>query len=247
VSAAASFSASTTPATRHARWRTGVIAGAFAVCLSAASALGAQTTTITFNEITVPPGTVSQPLPTPYATQGYVFGCVNASTGAPCGTPGLAVVGPASFPAYPGSSALYNGNLAFGITTLARQDGGAFSLLAVDMARLSFLVPGGPMVFEGMLAGGGTVTQTIDVTPVAPGTLATYGFASTFQNLLSVRFRGGGFGPGSTSIASVVDNVVVSAGPATVVPEPSTWALLSTGLLVLGGVAAARRRTQASA
>lgn len=66
--------------------------------------------------------------------------------------------------AYPGSPALYNGNLVFGITTLARQDGGAFSLRSVDMAAPSVLLPGGPMAFEGMLTGGGTVTQTFNVT-----------------------------------------------------------------------------------
>lgn len=60
-----------------------------------------------------------------------------------------------------------------------------------------------------------------------------------------MRFRGGGFGPAGTTIGAVVDNVVVSAGPATVVPEPAAWALLGSGLAVLLAMAT-RRRTRAA-
>ncbi len=43
-----------------------------------------------------------------------------------------------------------------------------------------------------------------------------------------------------------VDNITYRNAPSNVVPEPGTWALMSTGLMLLGGIAARRRRTAAT-
>jgi hypothetical protein len=209
---------------------------AAAVCSVAAPVAAQPTTTITFDEIE--PERPIHALPAPYATQGFVFDCIYSDDGTPCRW--LHSFGP-THAAYPGSPALFNNSL-FGITTLARQDRGAFNIFALDLAPFISSAYWGPVVFEGTLADGGTVTETFAVSGV-PGALTTFTFSSSFRNLRSFRYRGDGFGRAPTSVAVTVDNVVVQAvGPAgpAVVPEPSTWALLGTGLLAVGGIT--RRR-----
>lgn len=206
--------------------------------LSPAPSAAQPTATITFNEITPPATAGARTIGTPYLTQGYTFGCVDASTGAPCSS--LSVLGTGNA-AYTGSAALFNNNV-FGITTLAREDGGAFDLLSLSMAPLFATAPfTGPVVFEGTVAGGGTATQTFLLAPPV-GALTTYTFSGAFRGLVSVRFRGLGFGAAANTVAPVVDDIVVRQVATEVVPEPATVALLATGLLAVGGAAVRRRR-----
>jgi hypothetical protein len=204
--------------------------------------LGAQpTVTITFDAPPLTPITGT----TTYLSQGYAFGCVDANTGAACSSLGAI---PADNAAYTGSAALFNNNI-FGITTLARQDGGAFDLLSLRMSPFGFGAGdtryAGPVVFEGLLAGGATVTQTFITTPPV-GAPTTYAFPDAFRGLVSLRYRGEGFGPTATSVGPVVDDVVLRQAAVAVVPEPSPVALTATGLLGLGLVARRRRRAAAA-
>jgi hypothetical protein len=211
------------------------VALAVVAVVTGAAPLAAQpTTTITFNDLAGGQAT--------YASQGYVFGCVNADLGTPCSS--LTTVAPGSA-GYTGSPALFNNN-AVGITTLARQDGAAFNLLSLAMAPFTSNAANlGPVVFEGRLAGGGTVVQTFTLSGAA-GVLTTFTFSSEFRNLLSVRYRGRDFAPAFTGIVPSVDNVVVQQFvPTAVVPEPGTWALVAAGLAGVGGMATRRRRPAA--
>lgn len=136
---------------------------------------------------------------------------------------------------YLGSTALWNGDGTgvTGITTLARADGQAFDLLSIDVGELNVSGPGiAGVTFEGVLSGGGTVTQSF----TTDGVRST---GSGFQTFTLVGF---------TDVLSVswlqatpfiqFDNVT-TASDADAVPEPAALGLLGLGLAGLGFV---RRR-----
>jgi hypothetical protein len=70
----------------------------------------------------------------------------------------------------------------------------------------------------------------------------------TFQSNNTNPYAGGGsvscFPASACGAPSTVTDVAFQAtfGPRTTAPEPSTWALMGTGLLTIGGVAARRKR-----
>lgn len=131
---------------------------------------------------------------------------------------------------YAGSAGLHE-RISNGLIQLNRIDGGSFSLNSID---LSVLVRGGSspaVVFVGVLAGGGTVTQTF--TPSVFG-FQTFVFSSSFTNLLSVSWRQGT----DETHAHQFDNIVVNN-----VPEPTTMLLLGSGLI---GVATRLRKRRVS-
>ncbi|MGI8549141.1 MAG: hypothetical protein ACR2M1_17765, partial [Gemmatimonadaceae bacterium] len=130
----------------------------------------------------MPNGSIA-PTGTPYTTQGYTFGCLNANDGTSCAS--LSVLGPNNRQ-YPGSPALFNNNI-YGITTLARADGASFNLFSAAMSPLFGNRVSNTVGFEGFLASGGTVTQSFTLFS-SPSPLVFYTFTG-FENLSSVRFR----------------------------------------------------------
>jgi hypothetical protein len=122
-------------------------------------------------------------------------------------------------------------------TTLTSLDGTPFSIHSIDLAKLTarFAAPAQTVTCTGTLVGGATVTQAFTV-PGSLGspTLATYTFQSTFANLTSLPF--------GAQLSPFYQFTNVRLNQSTV-PEPGAWALLGTGLLAVGGVAARRKRT----
>lgn len=189
------------------------------------------TTTLTFGPVPTTAG--GSVLPTPYVTGGYTFGCINANGGTACNS--LTIPGTGLGAAFTGTAALLNNNI-FGITTLAQVNGTPFDLLSVTLSPFNALQSS--VTFEGFLAGGGAVQHAF-VLATAPGTLETYAFAD-FVGLSSLQYRVGGFGPLGVDNAVQASEFVVS--PTTTAPEPSSTALLASGLVAL--VPLARRRTR---
>ncbi len=133
---------------------------------------------------------------------------------------------------FSGSTALFN-NTTNGVTKLTREDGGSFDLNAIDIAELDgdFEVS---VTFGGILSGGGSVTQLF--------TLALDGISFGPQNF--------SFSPAFESLAEVtwvqsfpfhqIDNINAVASS---IPEPSTLALVATGLALLAFLGWRRRRS----
>lgn len=133
---------------------------------------------------------------------------------------------PADWPFTPSSTVM---GIGFSPITMTRADNSAFSFLSADLSAGVFSTPGSILV-TGFLNGGGTVTQNIDL---------IYGFQTynfNWSNLSSVEFSEL---PSTGYIG--FDNVAY--GPANVVPEPATFALMVPGLLLTGlGARRFRRR-----
>ena len=136
------------------------------------------------------------------------------------------VYGPEN-PGYTGSAALFNRSQN-ALTVLSRQDGSAFDLFTIDLAELNgnvtppeFLT----VTFDGLLATGGTVTQTFQLDGNAFG-LETFSFVG-FTGLSQVSWT-------QDTPFHQFDNIV------TTIPVPAAAWLFGSGLLGLIGVA--RRR-----
>lgn len=140
------------------------------------------------------------------------------------------VLGP-THPAYTGSAALFNSSLE-AATMLSRQDGTAFNLFSIDLAELNGDVLNPPpfltVTFDGLLASGGTVTQTFQLDGIAFG-LETFAFTG-FTGLSQVSWT-----QGPAGLSHQFDNIV------TAIPVPAAVWLFGSGLLGLTGVARYRR------
>lgn len=139
-------------------------------------------------------------------------------------------------PLYAGSTGLWNGQ-SNALNVLAREDGGAFNLLSIDLADLppganesEGPFNGGPydLTFTGATAGGGVVSNTFTINNTFLQ-FETFSFVG-FENVLSVSWlQGSGFNPptppGPGEQTHQFDKIVVEA-----VPEPSSvalWALMA--------------------
>ncbi|QDV35127.1 PEP-CTERM sorting domain-containing protein [Tautonia plasticadhaerens] len=139
-----------------------------------------------------------------------------------------------------------------GLVTLTHEDGLPFELVSIDLAReFQFNDPSAgvsfpEVTFTGILAGGGTVSQTFSVDQEG-FFFRTFAFSGAFTGLAAVTWEQPAFGvpdpnnPGRILGLHQFDRIAVN-----VVPEPS-----SMGMVVLGalGVAAGltRRRRPALA
>jgi hypothetical protein len=140
----------------------------------------------------------------------------------------LATIGSQFAGAYAGSASLFLANPG-NVATLAKVDGGTFSLKAIDLSPLapSWYGGGASVTFTGNVHGGGTLSQTFTVgSALGFGTFAFSGF----DQLDSVTW---------VQVASYhqFDNIVVDAPAA--VPEPASLALFG---VALAGIAALRRK-----
>ena len=208
-------------------------AGALAVtALLASPAASVQAQTLTFN------GLASND------ASGVVFvnNCYTESgfrvmiTGLACGAPNAFASYTPANGAYTGSPALFNNDVT---QTTASVDfmlmsGGTFNFNAITLAPISF--PGMMMsvTFTGTRMMGASFTETVNL---ATGMSApmTYSSFQNFNNLTSLRLT-----PSGPDFAVQFDNVAFSNATTAVIPEPSTYALMATGLA--GLVTIARRR-----
>ena len=134
---------------------------------------------------------------------------------------------------FSGSTALFNGFVG-GVQRISKDDGGAFSLISVDLSELNRTQP--TQVFTGFLAEGGTVTQQFTLDGVAFGP-ETFVFGSSFGNLTAVEWGGS---------AIQYDNIVVGPPNDVDIPALPTPAVLALALLLCAAAAAEMRRAATS-
>jgi hypothetical protein len=91
-----------------------------------------------------------------------------------------------------------------------------------------------PVTFTGVQLGGMNVMQGGFFLPLNAQAFMTFTLNNTFANLTSARVTFG-----SPDFGAQVDNVRL--GTTAVIPEPSTYALMATGLVGLATIARRRR------
>jgi hypothetical protein len=215
-----------------------VLAACAALAAAAPAARAQSPVTLTFDGLTDVDGSGVRNVSNCYEEGGFRVTVV----GLACGTDAALATWTADSPLYySGSPALFN-NLGPSVD-LAQANGGAFSLQSIGLA--SFLGAfGNPtsVMFTGMLAAGGMVTQMVQV-PGAMNAPSVFGFAN-FTGLSSVRLT-----VTAPTFEPYVqfDNVVLTAASTAVIPEPATVALFGAGLAGLGVLARRRQRARGTA
>jgi hypothetical protein len=127
--------------------------------------------------------------------------------------------------AYAGSAGLAH-NFSYGVLTLTRIDGGAFSLDSIELSILRTFSNIAQPVFTGLLSGGGSTQQSFVVSQFG---YQSFAFNSSFSNVTSVSWAQGD----NTYNSHSFDNIVTSAPNP--IPEPTTILLVGSGLIGLVG------------
>jgi hypothetical protein len=206
----------------------------FALGLVAAGMSSAQAGLVTLDMSDVPAGTLV--VLAPYQSHGFAL---NSSSGGfdfnspDTGNGASQALGSNEF--YAGANAL--AAFAPATVTLTQIGGNPFSLLSIDLARNFALDPAPMVTFTGVLAGGGSVTESFSVTSSSPpNTFQTFAFAG-FGDVTSVSWNQSDVNQGVHQFT----NVVLDASPASA-PEPASLTLFSFGLVGLAGCRLRRRR-----
>lgn len=173
----------------------------------------------------------SQLIPLPYMEAGY---SINAAGG-------LYYLG--SLDArYAGGSNMFNATYN-DVTTLTRVDSTAFNMNSIKLAMMwgSAMPSEEVMTFTGFKSGGGTVTQTFNV---SNATFETYLFDDAFTDLSSVTW-GTNVSEFTTQFGEIdVSHRRAQAPQTSAVPESASWALMMIGFGALG--VSMRRRQKAA-
>ena len=199
-----------------------------AACLAIAIGLApmgpAMAAAIGFNSIT----SSGNPILTAVSTQGFLFSSSHFHS---VDSPGSCAFG--GCVAGDGIYLGVDGPIRGQSIVMTRQGGGTFDLTSADLAQgwndsMAAAAGGFPnAVTIEMIGSNGNVVTLTGVT----GSFQTTSAGGLLSHLTSVTFEG--FGPGGEADWSFsLDNVVVDA--ATPVPEPTTLALLSVGLVGFG-------------
>jgi hypothetical protein len=162
----------------------------------------------------------------------------------PYGNSGFALSSTGGFNSYgTGAGFFYAGESSLAAiqgshVTLTRTDGGAFDLLAIDLARNFAFDPAPTVTFTGTLAGGGTVVESFTVsTPTGTAAFETFSY-SGFTDLVSVEWdQPFDLAQGLHQFTDVTLQTV---------PEPPGWVMAGIGLCGISGMLVWRRYTFSS-
>jgi len=110
-------------------------------------------------------------------------------------------------------------------------DSSVFSFDGFDTATTFDYFSSGNMQVTGNISGGGTISQTFQLT----NSFASYSLGAGWSNLSSVIFQDLVSGSWTSSSGFSLDNLIINEGSATI-PEPATMILFGFGLIGLAGV-----------
>jgi hypothetical protein len=214
----------------RAQWQSAVMGLGLAVLLGTTGTAKASPVILDFTDIPIPGGTDSAPFFTPYMSQGFTLTATNPPTGFSAG-----------FQAHGPNSIFFMGEIGLvafaplappdNVIQLTQTNGKPFALLSIDLARNFPFDPAPTVTFTGVLAGGGTVTESFTVTtPIGVRAFQTFNFTG-FGDVTSVSW---GQPPVADGLHQFTD-VVLDTNP---FPEPGSLTLYVLG--ALGMLACAR-------
>jgi len=205
---------------------------------AAPRAMHAQTTVVTFNTLTESaPGSGTRFVGNCYVESGFLFAAVGLPCSGSASEGAFLAAGPNS-PLFGGGatpSLLLNSPTA-SLISVARTDGSAFSFMSIMLAPFDGAATS--VTFTGTRTAG-SVTQTVALSGTQSG-FQMFSFADLFAGVTSIQIAATNeFGE---PLVKFDDFSVI--GGSSVIPEPSTYVLFGTGLVLLV-IVTHRRRMQA--